>query len=217
MNLWLVVPVKPFGEGKSRLAGVLDPAARSGLSRSLLGRTLTTASATGLFVAVLVVSRDAAVRRFARTLGALTLREQGRDLNLALDQASRQVQQHGAAAMLVLPADLPGIAATDLEMICRLGLEAADVVLSPSHDGGTNALFMRLPPLLPFMFGPDSFIHHRRSAEGSGCRVAVYYSPSVSFDVDQPADLALLAAQWGGDSMAPWPALRAPADRAHSW
>ena len=62
MKLWLVTPVKPFDESKSRLAAVLSQAERAALSRSLLERTLRLAQDSGRFTGLLVVSRaDAAL------------------------------------------------------------------------------------------------------------------------------------------------------------
>ena len=61
MNLWLVVPVKPFDESKSRLAAILARQERAALTRSLLTRTLHVAQASGHFARLLVVSRDDAV------------------------------------------------------------------------------------------------------------------------------------------------------------
>ena len=58
MNLWLVVPVKPFDESKSRLAAILARQERAALTRSLLTRTLHVAQASGHFARLLVVSRD---------------------------------------------------------------------------------------------------------------------------------------------------------------
>ena len=39
-GLWVVVPVKPFNEGKSRLAACISPQQRHALNRELLTRTL---------------------------------------------------------------------------------------------------------------------------------------------------------------------------------
>ncbi|MGH2523035.1 MAG: 2-phospho-L-lactate guanylyltransferase, partial [Anaerolineales bacterium] len=40
MSLWALVPVKPFWQAKTRLAGVLSPEQRAGLSREFLTHTL---------------------------------------------------------------------------------------------------------------------------------------------------------------------------------
>ena len=70
MNRWLLAPVKPFAEAKSRLASVLTPAERALLMRSLLERTLALARESKLFARLLVVSRDPLVWEVARRAGA---------------------------------------------------------------------------------------------------------------------------------------------------
>jgi 2-phospho-L-lactate/phosphoenolpyruvate guanylyltransferase len=75
MNLWLLIPVKPFVEGKSRLSPVLDADERAALSRQLLENVLTLAQASDLFAGVLVVSRDEGVLTAAERMGAVSLRE----------------------------------------------------------------------------------------------------------------------------------------------
>lgn len=203
MKLWLVVPVKPFGTGKSRLAGVLTPAERGALTHRLLCRTIQLAQASGHFAGVLVVSRSQAVLDAARALGAEQLHERGAGgLNEALAAACTVAAGHGADHALVLPADLPAVNAADLDAICTAAAQT-DIVLAPSRDGGTNALCLRLPPGIPFTFGPASFAAHMRLAEVAACRLAVYASPTVAFDLDWPEDLALLV---GGDQqLAPQP------------
>jgi 2-phospho-L-lactate guanylyltransferase len=115
MKLWLLVPVKPLEEAKSRLAGVLAPGERTTLMRGLLARTLRLADESHLFVQRLVVSRDAEVWQTARQEGALALAEEGAELNQALAQGCRWAEQGGADAVMILPADLPLLRALDLE------------------------------------------------------------------------------------------------------
>jgi 2-phospho-L-lactate/phosphoenolpyruvate guanylyltransferase len=42
MTLWAIVPVKPLGRGKSRLASVLSQQERADLNRHLLAHTVDT-------------------------------------------------------------------------------------------------------------------------------------------------------------------------------
>lgn len=191
-NLWLLVPVKPFDEAKSRLATVLPEAERAALSRYLLTRTITLASDTGLFARVLVVSRDCAALDLAKILGALPLLEEEADLNLALMQATRHAETALADAILVLPADLPLLTARDLTDLCTAGREG-DVVLAPSRDGGTNALLIHLPAPFAFAFGENSFSAHRHRAVAAGREVKILHSETLALDLDWPDDLALLS------------------------
>ena len=58
MSLWTIVPVKPFNEGKSRLAAHISPRQRRALNRELLTRTLAAINQAHLDAQLLVVSRD---------------------------------------------------------------------------------------------------------------------------------------------------------------
>jgi 2-phospho-L-lactate guanylyltransferase len=192
MNLWLVIPVKPFSEAKTRLAGALSPQARAGLMRELLTGVLVQVRESGLLAGTVVISRDEAVLALARNLGAQALHETGAGLNAALDEARRMIADRGADGMLVLPADLPLLTADDILQLYDLALSDVEVAIAPSHDGGTNALLLCPPDAMEFSFGPDSFVRHVRQALSSGRRYAIYRSETLGRDVDLPEDLVLL-------------------------
>jgi 2-phospho-L-lactate/phosphoenolpyruvate guanylyltransferase len=251
-DLWLLIPVKPFRESKSRLAPVMDVGERAALSRQLLEDTLALAQQSGLFAAILVVSRDQTALAIARRAGVGSLDETGlrvaggvsakgvsaaaqsqfppavhagsglparaaeienRDaasssfsahdlhpearLNRALTAGQAHAKSLGAAAILVLPADLPLLTLDDLRALVT-PLQEPDptrpaLVLAPSHDRGTNALLLRPPGVVPFAFGPRSFDRHRALAQAAGCAVSIVHTPSLTYDIDFPEDL------WGED------------------
>ncbi len=193
MKLWLLLPVKPLDEAKSRLAATLSPQARSELVERLLARTIRLAQRTQRFAQIAVISRDEDVLASTMQLGAMPLAEAGADLNAALDQGCAAAQAGGADLLLILPTDLPILEESDLEAVVALAQAGADVVMAASRDGGTNALLLRLPPAFAFAFGPNSFAAHHRAARAAGCQVAVYASPTLAFDLDWPADLTQLA------------------------
>lgn len=193
MTRWLLAPVKPLAEAKSRLAPVLDATARGELMGRLLRRTLALAQQSALFDCILVVSRDPQVWQIARSTGACALPEQGHELNSALQQGAAHALASGAHSLLILHADLPLLRAEDLAGLCALGETGDGLVLGPAEDGGTNALHMRLPPALPFCFGEDSFARHQAAARAAGLVAAVYDSPTLRFDLDRPEQWRALA------------------------
>lgn len=193
-KLWLVVPVKPFGDGKSRLAQALDRTQRDALSRRWLTRVLTTAQAWGGFAGMAVISHDPAVWALTEALGARPVQETGEGLNPALEQARAAVMAAGAEAILVLPSDLPLLTVGDLAELGDLALEGAGVVIAPSHDGGTNALLLRPPNAIPYGFGAASFARHLAFAQAAGLPYRVYHSRTLALDVDYPEDLAAVGA-----------------------
>ena len=192
MKLWLLVPVKPFTEGKSRLADVLTEEARVALSQEMLARVLAQAHAAHVLAGVIVVSRDPQALAQANRAGVESVHENGHDLNLALVEASQQAMMHGAEAILVLPADLPLVTVADIRQLYALGQAQTGIVIAPSPDGGTNALLLRPPDAIPFAFGASSFARHLQLAQFAGVPVQVFESATVAFDLDWPADLAAL-------------------------
>lgn len=194
MNLWIIIPVKPLNEGKSRLTAVLAPAQREALSRRILLRELDLIAGHDAVAGVAVISRDEAILDEVAAWGAVPLREEQPGLNQALDTARQEVMRRGADAILILPADLPFLAKRDIEQLVTVLEQGTQIVLAPSPDGGTNALGIRPPSLMDFAFGCHSFSRHRRIAQGLGLRQQVIISPTLAFDVDWPADWELLRA-----------------------
>jgi 2-phospho-L-lactate guanylyltransferase len=189
--LWLIVPVKPFGEGKSRLAAALPPTLRAELSRRWLTHVLTTATAWGRLAGAAVISRDPEVLTLAAELGARPIVEAGDDLNTALTQASQVVLDAGAEGVLALPSDLPLLTAAHLDELYALALEGNGVIIAPSHDRGTNALLLRPPQTIAYAFGEESFARHAALAAAAGLPFRVYHSSTLALDVDRPEDLVL--------------------------
>lgn len=194
MKPWLAIPAKPFDAAKSRLAGVLSPAQRAELSTHLLAQTLHLAAAADCFAGIVVVSRDPAALALAAHHDAHPLTENVPDLNAALLQACAWVAAAGSHALAILPADLPRLRAEDLRQLVATFTEPDEVVITPSRDGGTNALVLALPARFDFAFGPDSYRRHRLRAAEAGCRVRTLCTETLHFDLDAPADLAELTA-----------------------
>ncbi len=194
MRPWLIVPAKPFDEAKSRLAAALPHDERTALSAALLERTLQVAAESLLFERRVVVSRDPAALALATHCGADALPEAVADLNAALTQAAAVATAAGADAALLLPADLPHLCVADLHALAAAFAGVRRVVLAPSRDGGTNALFLPLPPPFAFAFGVDSCRAHQQAADAAGCAVVRVERAALSFDLDSPADLQELLA-----------------------
>jgi 2-phospho-L-lactate guanylyltransferase len=196
MNTWAIVPVKPFVQAKSRLAGVLSPDERAGLSRDFLGHALQVLDGVPEVARVLVVSRDPAALTLARNLGSETLAEAGTPgLNPALERAAQLAKASGASAVMVLPTDLPLLTADELRCLLTTDDDGSQIAIAPDrHGAGTNALWMRPPGLISFAFGPGSLQRHQILAETAGATVRVCRLPGLSLDVDEPEDLALFRA-----------------------
>lgn len=188
-SIFIIIPAKPLDQSKTRLAAVLSGAERADLSRRLLLRTIHLAQQVGQ---VVVISRDAAVRRLAKQAGAWALVEAGQELNQALQQASDWVSARGGQAVLILPGDLPLLQLSDLIEIVAAGKDQPAIVIAPSQRlDGTNALLLRPPGLIHFVFGPGSLEGHHQAALATGIEPTLYHSPTVALDLDMPEDLEL--------------------------
>jgi coenzyme F420-0:L-glutamate ligase/coenzyme F420-1:gamma-L-glutamate ligase len=194
MTVFAVVPVKDLAGTKSRLAPMLDGPARAGLTIYMMQNVLSAVRGAGVERA-LVVSPDPTVLRLAAEAGAETLRQESSGLNEALEEARGWVSARGASAMLVLPADLAMLRAPDVGALLEEATEEEQpaVVVSPDvAEGGTNALLLRPPDAVPFLFGPGSFDAHREAAREGGARVRVLRRPALAFDLDTAEDLRRL-------------------------
>ena len=76
MSLWTIVPVKPFNEGKSRLAACITPQQRHALNRELLTRTLAAINMAQIDAQIVVVSRDRNALAVAERAGSHALAEE---------------------------------------------------------------------------------------------------------------------------------------------
>jgi 2-phospho-L-lactate/phosphoenolpyruvate guanylyltransferase len=191
MNIWAIVPVKPFIRAKSRLAAVLQPQERQALAEKMFRHSIEVLVSVRRVAGVLVISRDTKALAIARDYGVHTVQESGApELNAALLRASQVVGSQGADGVLVLPADVPMVAAEDIEQILHLGRYNTTVVLAPDgQDDGTNALLCNPPGYIPFSYGPGSFHRHLALAEEAGATVKIYRSERLSLDIDTPPDL----------------------------
>ncbi len=190
----VVVPFRSLHNGKTRLAQVLDDAHREALNHGMLRHVVATALSVRPEVSVLVVSPDQEaldnLRRMDESI--LTLLQSPRlpGLNPALDQATQVATRAGATTVVVLPADLPLIRASDIENLIR---RDAPVVIAPDrHRLGTNALMQRLDATrgeFRYQFGQDSYWKHMEESHRLGLDAATAVSLGVSFDLDTPDDL----------------------------
>jgi 2-phospho-L-lactate/phosphoenolpyruvate guanylyltransferase len=191
-GVYAVVPVKDLAGTKSRLAPVLNPGARAGLTLYMMGRVVRALREAGVGD-VCVVSPDPVVLNEALGRDAVPLLQRSQGLNPALEEGRARALAADASTLLVLPADLPLLEAGDVWAVLEAAGERPGVVLSP--DGarsGTNGLLSRPPDALPFLFGPDSFEAHLRAARGRGLDPRICERPHLAFDLDTADDLARL-------------------------
>jgi 2-phospho-L-lactate/phosphoenolpyruvate guanylyltransferase len=193
VNIWAIIPVKPFNRSKSRLAGVLSAKQRELLSRQMLEQTLQTLKQVEEITGILVISRDTAALALARHYEAQTVQESGTpELNEALTRATQVVvATWNARSVLVLASDMPLLRAQDIREVVALSDTIGVVLASDRRHDGTNALLVRPPSLIPYRYGEGSFQRHINEARQIGIEPRVYESPTLALDIDVPVDLDL--------------------------
>ncbi|MBS7545862.1 2-phospho-L-lactate guanylyltransferase [Ancylobacter oerskovii] len=198
-GIWAVVPVKPFGLAKQRLAPALGAEARARLARAMLEDVLAALGSVGGLAGTLIVSAEPEVEELARDFGAERLAEaEAAGLNTALERAARHLVHRGAAGLLAIPGDVPGLAAAEVARLIGAHPAGRAVSLVAAHDGqGTNALLATPADAVRFCFGPGSLAAHRAAARAADMATIVHEAgalPGIGFDVDAPDDLARLRA-----------------------
>jgi 2-phospho-L-lactate guanylyltransferase len=197
-----IIPVGTLEGAKSRLGAVLDAEERHELAASLARRTIAAAVAATTISDVLVVTPDDEVRAMALELGARPLRQRTSGLNDGLREARAEAVAGGAAAIVILPVDLPRVTPAAIEAL-TVPLEEADrpvvVIVPDRHGRGTNALVVAPPEAIDVRFGGDSRAAHAAAAAEAGARLVELAGP-LRLDLDTPDDLVL------ADSADPEPA-----------
>ena len=193
MTVFAIVPVKDLEEAKSRLSPYLSPKDREVLTLAMLDHVLATLRQVDAVEHIGVVSPSPRALFVAEDEKATALLQESRGLNSALEEGRSWAISEGASSLLVLPADLPYLLASDVRMLTMIPRDERAAVISPDEaDEGTNALLMRPADAMPFAFGPGSYETHQRTAKERGLEVGIYKHASVSQDVDTLEDLQAL-------------------------
>ena len=200
MSLAVVVPVRAFDLGKSRLAEWFSPAEREILARTMAEIVVDPRGdrdGTEWFV----VCDDERVAAWAESRRATPILVSASGLNAALVEARASILPRTAATHVVIShADLP--LASDLVSIVRDAIHVSTmsssspiVVIAPDrrHDG-TNVMIVPRDRLSEweFRYGPGSFAAHREVAARLDLTVSVLDDPRLATDVDTVDDLDLV-------------------------
>lgn len=176
----VLVPIKAFARAKLRLAPALTGPERVALARFMAAQVL--AAARSLPVAVACDDTEVAI--WARRHGALVVWAPGQGLNGAVRAGVEALARLGVERVTVAHADLP--LACDLTW---LG-DFAGVTLVPDRQlVGTNVACVPAHGGFAFSYGPGSFPRHREEAIRLGLGLRVVHEPTLTWDVDLPADL----------------------------
>jgi 2-phospho-L-lactate guanylyltransferase len=176
----VLVPVKPFSEGKRRLATALSPRERVRLARRMASHVLACAGD----LPIAVVCDDTEVAAWARDAGALVVWEPERGLNRAVEAGVERLAAEGVRRVIVAHADLAR--ARNLAWVADF---AGVTVVPDREDNGTNVVCVPAGSGFTFSYGPGSFSRHLGETRRLGLPLRVVREPSLAHDVDLPVDL----------------------------
>lgn len=195
-----VIPIRGSIVSKTRLTPLFHTPQRQRLVWAMLDHVVTTIWASRAVDGIVIVTRDAdAVRAHLKALVYCTTLTQPpgfEGLNGAMEYGRGWAQDHGFDSLLLLPADLPIIAPSDVESIVAT---RSSLVIAPDwHRDGTNAMFLRLAEVrhaeetagerFCFMMGQRSFARHAEAARRLGLSCAAVHLPELELDLDTPDD-----------------------------
>ncbi len=195
-RVFMVTPMKPLREAKSRLDGALDMPSKCALSMLMLDHVLHESRRSTFISARYIVGGDPVVRRLAESGSCTWLPDPDGDLNSAVRHGAHTAFQDGADAVLVLPGDLGLVNVAEIDSLIEASDGLRHVVLCRAlRDGGTNAMLVPRGQLVGPIFGPDSFTLHLEAMRQAGIQVKTLQRPGLEFDLDTAEDLAYYRTQ----------------------
>jgi 2-phospho-L-lactate guanylyltransferase len=190
-DVWAVLPVKEIDGAKSRLAPCCSSRFRRALARAMLEDVLSALMAATGLAGIVVVTADPDIRTLAIRFGARAWEEDARAGHTqAVMAAARRLAAERRAAMLTVPADIPGVTAAEVSRLLAIHGEAPAFTIVPSHDRrGSNAIVVSRPDAVQLAFGDDSFVSHLGAARRAGLQPTIIPMPGIGLDIDRPVDL----------------------------
>jgi 2-phospho-L-lactate/phosphoenolpyruvate guanylyltransferase len=184
-----LIPVKSLTIAKSRLAPSLSQHQRQRLVLDMLHHVLGVLLDSELFEQVSVVSPDEHVLEQAYIWGARAMTEEQHGHNQTLHAAALREKSEGVTSLLTISADLPLLTTQEIHCFFEQSRQH-EVVLAPSRDGtGTNAILVRPPLVVPYVFGPDSLQSYLEAARQRHLSYSTYQSIGLALDIDTIDDL----------------------------
>lgn len=195
-----LIPVKGLEQSKSRLLSHLPDDQRQALTLAMLADLIEALAASNGLDRIAVTTPDATVAALARAAGAEILMRPEPGLNAALEDGIHRLRTDADETFLIVLGDVAGARAEDFEALFEAASATREdgVWLVPSVDGGTSALLMRPPGVIPCCFGRDSAKRHREAAERAGVAYREVALAALSIDLDEPEDLDAFMASAGG-------------------
>ncbi len=192
----ILIPMRSLDQGKSRLSNLLSSNKREKLIKLLFTQLLKKLKTLKnqfphIFSDILVITPCEEVEKISKDFNVHVLKEQNLNgLNSAVNKGICWSSKNLYDSSLILPGDIIDPENEDIKKILEIGKKSKDcMVICPSTDFGTNALFLSLPTRLNFKFGPNSFFEHQKEAKKISIRSIIAPVDSLKDDLDTAKDL----------------------------
>jgi 2-phospho-L-lactate/phosphoenolpyruvate guanylyltransferase len=194
MHTLAVLPVKPFGAAKQRLAEGLEPWAREILAEAMVRDVLSALGQVRRLGGLVVVTNEPRARGPALAAGADVLPDTAAaGQSPAACAGVARATELGAERVLLVPGDCPVLDPAEVDDLLSERTEAPRVTIVPDRHGtGTNALLLAPPTAIAPAFGEGSFARHHAAAEAAGAAVATREPASLLLDIDTSGDVEAL-------------------------
>ena len=192
----ILIPMTSLNEGKTRFSNLLSPIKREKLTKLLFTQLFKKLQSLKnqfplIFSDILVITPCEEVEKISKDFHVHVLKEQSLNgLNSAVNKGMCWSSENLYDSCLILPGDIIDPETEDIKKILEMGKKLKDsMVICPSTDFGTNALFLSLPTRLNFKFGPNSFYEHQKEAKKISIRSIIAPVDSLKDDLDTGKDL----------------------------
>ncbi len=199
MRATAIIPIKRFGEAKSRLVGTFAADLRPALAEAMLTDVLAELGRCELIDRIVVVSDEPVAVGVAARAGADHLDDpEDAGHSQAAARGVADAIDRGAVCVALLPGDCPLVRAPEIDDSLA-SMRAGVAVISDRHGSGTNGLILSPPDAIGPAFGPGSRERHLGLAAAAGVDGWVADVPSLALDLDTGADLIELTKHLAAD------------------
>ena len=191
--------MRSINDGKSRLSDIVPPESRVKLIKLLLTQLLEKLETLKvefpqIFSDILVITPCDEVEKISKAFDIIILKEQNLSgLNSALMKGISWSLENFYDSSLIIPGDIIDPNSEDIKKILEIGKNSREsMIICPSSDFGTNALFLTLPTKMKLQFGPNSFFEHQKEATKRSIETIIAPLDSLKDDLDTGKDLKML-------------------------
>jgi 2-phospho-L-lactate guanylyltransferase len=194
----LLIPFKSLATAKQRLAEALDARQRSELAEAMLRDVMAAAVGVKHRIDVALVTSDTRAQAIAKELGFLVIQDtRNESETAAIEMATAWCESQGYDTTIVVPADIPLIAADELHRVLDAAPEEGAVFVPAYDRRGSNCILRRPASIIPLRFGNDSFLPHCEAMKETGKELIILEFPGIGLDIDNPHELELLVSREG--------------------